>query len=417
MSGDGIRLGNRASGAPRLQRSGTDKTFGGEPVNRQGMTLLAAAGAVLMGLAGCSSGPGAGTANADSAAVKTAEAALQKLGSGAVLSKGPNGETAAPASAAELTTDEIAQVKAKKATAAIVMHYGGNDWATAQVAGLKSEFGKLGIDVVAVTDANFKPDQQVSQLQTVLTKKPDIIVSIPTDPVATASAYRAAAAAGSKLVFMDNVPKGMTAGKDYVSAVSADNYGNGVVSGYEMVKALGGEGKIGAIFHQADFFVTKQRYQGFLDTIKKFPKIKVVAKTGIAGPDFAGQAQVAASAMMTKQPDLAGIWGVWDVPAEGIMAAARAAGNQNLKIATEDLGTNVAIALAKNKLVVGLGAQRPFDQGVTEARLGAMALLGKKTPAYVAVPALPVDHNNVLKAWQQVYRSAPPAQVADSYQK
>jgi ribose transport system substrate-binding protein len=191
-----------------------------------------------------------------------------------------------------------------------------------------------------------------------------------------------------------------------------------VVSAYEMAKALGGEGKIGAIFHQADFFVTKQRYQGFTDTIKKqFPKIKIVASTGIAGPDFAGQAQVAASAMLTKHADLAGIWAVWDVPAEGVMAAARAAGNQNLKIATEDLGTNVAIALAKNKLVVGLGAQRPFDQGVTEARLGGLALLGKKTPAYVAVPALPVDHSNVLKAWQQVYHAPAPSSVAGSFKK
>jgi ribose transport system substrate-binding protein len=66
---------------------------------------------------------------------------------------------------------------------------------------------------------------------------------------------------------------------------------------------------------------------------------------------------------------------------------------------------------------VGLGAQRPFDQGVTEAKLGGLALLGKTTPAYVAVPALPVDHSNVLKAWQQVYHAAPPSAVANSYQK
>jgi ribose transport system substrate-binding protein len=385
---------------------------------RRTVALIAATGVVLAGLAGCSSTGGAGTTSASNPAVKKAEAALASMGSGAVLSKGPHGETAAPASSANLTADDVAKIKAKHATAAIVMHYGGNDWATAQIAGLKSEFTRLGITLIANTDANFKPDMQVSQLQTVMTKKPDIVVSIPTDPVATASAYKAAAAAGAKLVFMDNVPNGMTAGKDYVSDVSADNYGNGVVSAYEMAKALGGEGKIGAIFHQADFFVTKQRYQGFTDTIKKqFPKIKIVASTGIAGPDFAGQAQVAASAMLTKHADLAGIWGVWDVPAEGVMAAARAAGNQNLKIATEDLGTNVAIALAKNKLVVGLGAQRPFDQGVTEARLGGLALLGKKTPAYVAVPALPVDHSNVLKAWQQVYHAAAPSSVSGSFKK
>ena len=28
--------------------------------------------------------------------------------------------------------------------------------------------------------------------------------------------------------------------------------------------------------------------------------------------------------MLSKHPDLAGIWAVWDVPAEGVMAAARA---------------------------------------------------------------------------------------------
>ena len=384
------------------------------------VAFIAVAAAVGIGLTGCSSSGSTapGASGGDNAAVQKAEKALAEIVKGKVLSKGPHGETAAPATAADMTADEIAAVKAKKLTAAIVMHYGGNDWATAQIAGLKSEFGKLGIRVIATTDANFKPDQQVSQLETVMTQKPDLIVSIPTDPVATESAYKAVAAAGTKLVFMDNVPNGMTAGKDYVADVSADNYGNGVVSAYEMAKALGGEGKIGVIFHQADFFVTKQRYQGFTETIaKEFPKIKIVQETGIAGPDFAGQAQVAASAMLTKHADLGGIWAVWDVPAEGVMAAARAAGNTDLKIATEDLGTNVAIALAKDQLVVGLGAQRPFDQGVTEARLGALSLLGKTVPAYVAVPALPVDHDNVLDAWRQVYHADPPAAVQDSFKK
>jgi ribose transport system substrate-binding protein len=353
----------------------------------------------------------------DSGVSQKAEAALAKI-KGQVLSKGPNGETPSPASAAELTPAELAKVKAKGATAAIVMHYGGNDWATAQVAGLRDEFGKLGIKVVAVTDANFKPDKQVSDLETVLNKKPDIIVSIPTDPVATASAYKKAAAAGAKLVFMDNVPQGMTAGKNYVSVVSADNFGNGVTSAHLMAKALGGKGEIGVVFHEADFFVTKQRYDGFKQTItKEYPDIKIVEEKGIAGPDFAGDAQSAANAMLSKHPTLAGVWGVWDVPAEGIMAAARASGRTDLKIATEDLGKNVAIALAKNQLVVGLGAQVPFDQGVTEARLGAGALIGKKAPAYVALSALPVEHDNVLEAWKQVYHQDAPKDLQDSFAK
>jgi ribose transport system substrate-binding protein len=97
------------------------------------------------------------------------------------------------------------------------------------------------------------------------------------------------------------------------------------------------------------------------------------------------------------------------------MAAARANGRTDLQIATEDLGTNVAIALAKGELVAGLGAQRPFDQGVTEARLAAGSLLGKDLPAYVALGALPVEHDNVLDAWKQVYHQDPPADLAESF--
>ncbi|NIK57333.1 substrate-binding domain-containing protein [Kribbella shirazensis] len=337
---------------------------------------------------------------------------------GKVLSKGPHGEDPATAEAAELTDAEVAKVKAMGATAAIVMHYGGNDWANAQVAGLKEGFAELGIQVVATTDANFKPDKQVSDLETVITKKPDVIVSIPTDPVATAGAYKKAAAAGIKLVFMDNVPQGMTAGKDYVSVVSADNYGNGVVSAHLLAKALGGKGKVGVIFHEADFFVTKQRYDGLRKTLSEdYPDLEIVESKGIAGPDFAGDAQAAANAMLSKHPDLAGIWAVWDVPAEGVMAAARASGRADLKIATQDLGKNVAIALAKDQLVAGLGAQRPFDQGVTEAKLAAGALLGKTAPPYIALSALPVTHASVLEAWKQVYHVDAPADLQKVFKK
>jgi ribose transport system substrate-binding protein len=381
------------------------------------LPLLALAAALSLSVASCSSSSTASSNAPDAGVSEKAQQALDKI-TGQVLSKGPNGETPSPASVAELTTEEIDKIKALNATAAIVMHYGGNDWATAQTNGLKSEFEKLGIKVIATTDANFKPDKQVSDLETVMTQNPNIIVSIPTDPVATAGAYKKAAAAGAKIVFMDNIPQGLTAGQDYVSVVSADNYGNGVVSAHQMAKAIGGKGKIGLVFHQADFFVTKQRYEGFKETItKEYPEIQIVEEKGIAGPDFAGDAQAAANAMLSKYADLNGIWAVWDVPAEGVMAAARAAGRQDLKIATEDLGKNVAIALAKDQLVVGLGAQVPFDQGVTEARLAAGALIGKQAPAYVALSALPVDHSNVLEAWKQVYHEDAPKDIQDSYKK
>ncbi|MFM6939865.1 MAG: substrate-binding domain-containing protein [Rhodoluna sp.] len=381
------------------------------------VTSIGVSVALVLSLAACSvSGSNTATAT-DSTVATTVDAALKAL-DGKVLSLGPNGETPSGFETTEVSDADLAKIKAGNYTAAIVMHYGGNDWATAQIQGLKSEFARLGIKVVAVTDADFKPEKQVSDIETVMALKPDIIISIPTDPVATAAAYKKASAAGIKLVFMDNVPAGMVGGKDYVSVVSADNKGNGVVSAHLMAKALNGKGNIGLIFHDADFFVTKQRYEGFKETIATYPGIKIVEEKGIGGPDFAGDAQAAATALLTKHPDLDGIWGVWDVPAEGIMAAAREAGRTDLKIATQDLGTNVAIQLAKNELIVGLGAQRPYDQGVAEARLGALAKIGKTgLPNFVALGALPVSHENVLEAWKTVYSVDAPAAVKNAYKK
>ena len=70
-----------------------------------------------------------------------------------ILSKGPNGEEPSPASSVSLSAEEVERIRGLKAKAAIVMHYSRNDWSEAQVAGLKSQFDKMGIEVIAVTDA------------------------------------------------------------------------------------------------------------------------------------------------------------------------------------------------------------------------------------------------------------------------
>lgn len=334
-----------------------------------------------------------------------------------VLSQGPNGEDPASPDDVTLTDAELEEIRGMGATAAIVMHYGGNDWSQAQIAGLNQQFEEMGIEVVATTDADFRPEQQVSDIETVLARDPDIIVSIPTDPVATETAYRQAVDAGVTLVFMDNVPNAFEPGTDYVSAVSADNFGNGVAAAHLMAEALDCEGSVGIVYHEADFFVTRQRYDAFKETIEtEYPGIEIAAEQGITGPDFAGDAETAASAMLTQFTELDGIWAVWDVPAEGVVAAARSAGRDDLAITTIDLGLNVAIQIASGEFVYGLGAQRPFDQGVTEAILAGYGLLDKEAPPYVALPALPVKADNVLEAWDTVYHADPPADLASAAQ-
>ncbi|MCM3726566.1 substrate-binding domain-containing protein [Neobacillus cucumis] len=330
----------------------------------------------------------------------------------AVQDKGPNGEQAVSAKTLQLTEDELKKIKEGNYKAAIVMHYSGTDYMNAAVGAMKDTFKKMGIKIVAVTDAQFKAEKQVNDIETVLAKKPDIMISVPVDAVSTAPAYKKVVAQGVKLVFMDGAAQGLVAGKDYISIVSGDNMGNGATAADIMAEKLGGKGKVGIVYHDVNFFVTKNRSDAFEKRIKeKYPNIEIVAKSGITGPN---QAEEVASAMLTRHHDIDGIFAPWDVPAEGVMAAARTAGRDDLVVTTVDLGTNVAISIAQDGIVKGLGAQLPYDQGVAQAILAGYALIGKEAPAYVASPSIKVTKENVLDEWKLIYGTEAPDTVKNA---
>ena len=364
--------------------------------------VLAASMAGLL-LAGCGSGEASDSKDA-SQETKTANAPVETEG---IRSTGPNGEKATPASEITLTDEEKQPIRDGGYTAAISFHYGGNDWATSQLQGLEATFKDLGIEVVAVTDADFSAEQQVSDIETIMANKPDILVSIPTDATATSDAFKRAAAEGTKIVFMDNVPANMTAGNDYVSCVSADNYGNGCIAAELMGEALGGKGQIGMVYYDVDFFTTNQRDQGFRDTIAaNYPDIEIVTEQGFTDENGCSEQ---GDAILTQNPMIDGIYASWDIPMEGVLSSVRASGltPDDIKLTSIDLGNNIAKEIAEGT-VVGVGAQLPYDQGVAEATLAAQALLGKETPPYVVVDAKKVSSSNIVEAYEDVYHMEAP---------
>ncbi|MGG5371584.1 substrate-binding domain-containing protein [Enterococcus sp. AZ196] len=331
-----------------------------------------------------------------------------------IKSTGPNGEKAAPASALTLTDEEIAKLKAGNYSAAISFHYAGNDWSSAQQKGLEDTFKKLGINIVGTTDANFSVEQQVSDLETLTALNPDVMISIPTDAKATSDAFKRVSSRGIKLVFMDNVPDNFVAGENYVGAVSADNYGNGVIAAELIGDKLKGKGKIGIVNYDVDYFVTNQRLEAFEKTIKKkYPDIEVIAKSGFSDVN---QSTEVADAMLTQNPDIEAIFAIWDIPAEGVLSALTSAGREDIFVSTIDLGDNIAKEIAQGK-VLGVGAQLPYDQGVAEATMAAYALLGKETPSYVAVPATKVERNTIVSGYEMVYHKKAPGFITEELDK
>ena len=233
-------------------------------------------------------------AEGDEVRIGVAEEILNRIiqGESQIVGTGPHGEAATPASQVTLSNDEIDRIRAMNATAAISFHYTASDWSRAQLDGLQTQFAKMGISVVAVTDAGFVAARQVADIESVLARKPNIIVAIPADATLTADAFKKAAASGAKLVFMDQVPQGMQAGRDYISVVSADNYGCGEATAYMMAESLGGRGKVGVVFHTADLFAARQRHEAFKAVITtRYPEIQIVAEEGVAGPNLTADAE------------------------------------------------------------------------------------------------------------------------------
>ena len=161
-----------------------------------------------------------------------------------------------------------------------------------------------------------------------------------------------------------------------------------------------------------DFFVTNQRYDAFKTTMaEKYPNIEIVSEQGFLDE---GTCNIQGDAIMTQYPDIDAIFCHWDIPCEGVLSSVRAAGKSPL-LSTIDLGNNIALEIASGN-VLGLGAQRPYDQGVAEAMCAAYSLLGKEAPAYVAVAALRVDQSNILEAYSEVYYVDAPDWLVEAYE-
>ena len=124
--------------------------------------------------------------------------------------------------------------------------------------------------------------------------------------------------------------------------VSDDLFQMGKKAGDAMAAALGNKGKVGYIFHDADFYVTNQRDGAFKATIEKdYPEMQIVAEAGMADP---ARAEEIAQAMLTQHPDLDGIYVTWAEPAlESCFRLCRSPGNAHTKIVTLDLNEPAAL--------------------------------------------------------------------------
>ena len=251
---------------------------------------------------------------------------------------GPHGERASALTQLNLSYQEAELLRAERKTVAVVLHTSTSDWARQQVAGIVGTLGEYGAAVIEVVDCNFDPVAQSRALVRLSRRRLSGVISIPVGNTAVSDAHRAVAAAGTKLVLLDNAPAGLLPGTDYVSVVSADNFSLGQSAAEMLSSSIGQGGVVGVLSYGIDFFVTHEREIAFRKWMAS-NRPDVVIRTA----RFTNVQLVApvVDGLLAAQPDLAGLFAVWDAPAMQAIAALKAR-HRSLPITTIDLGNEVA---------------------------------------------------------------------------
>jgi ribose transport system substrate-binding protein len=349
---------------------------------------------------------GAAAAYADGCDVanKLSPAALVPTG---IVGSGPFGEKPSTVDSVKLTDEQAAKAKAAKFKIGVVMQTMDIDWSKLVVAGITDTLKKYDAELVGVTNPNFQADKQIAQIGDMIQLKPQAIISIPVDNTATAAAYKTISDAGIKLILMHQVPQGLKYPKDYQAVISPDNRGNGQVAAEILSAYIPQKGVVGLVDFGVDFFTTNERTRQVEQWFHEHrPDVTLKKVTFI---DTTKVGDVAAN-FLTANPDVHGLYVVWDAPAMQVASALRAQG-KDIPIVTIDLGIEDGLELASCGLVKGIAAQQPYDQGVAEAEAAIQVLLGNQPPPWIVLPAMPVLPSNLTASYNQVFHEDPPSEI------
>ena len=335
---------------------------------------------------------------------------VTKLTPAGIVGSGQSGETSSTTDTVKLTGEQAAKAKEAKFKVGVVMQTMDIDWSKLVVAGITDTLKKYDAELVGVTNPSFQADKQIAQIGDMIQLKPDAIISIPVDNTATAAAYKTISAAGIKLILMHQVPQGLEYPKDYQAVISPDNRGNGQVAAQMLAAHIPQNGVAGLVDFGVDFFTTNERTRQVEKWFGENRKDVTLKKVEFIDTTKVGD--VAAN-FLTANPDVQGLYVVWDAPAMQVASALRAQG-KDIPVVTIDLGIEAGLELASCGLIKGIAAQQPYDQGVAEAEAALQVLLGNQPPPWIVLPAMPVLPSNLTESYKKVFHEDPPAELVSA---
>ena len=125
-------------------------------------------------------------------------------------------------------------------------------------------------------------DEQIKLVEELSSQGVAGIVLAPIDSKALVPAVKAARARNVRVVIFDSALDAEV-GKDFIAFVGTHNRNAGKMAGEELVRLLGGKGKVVLLRHKKGSASTHEREEGFLEAMVGHPEMKVVSADQYAG--------------------------------------------------------------------------------------------------------------------------------------
>jgi ribose transport system substrate-binding protein len=284
----------------------------------------------------------------------------------------------------------------KKVT--LVQGVKGDEFYITMGCGAQEAARKAGVQLDITGPDKFDASLQTPVLNAVTAKGPDAILIAPTDTKAMFAPIQQAAQDGAKIILVDTTLDQPDVAE---SQIASDNLLGGELAGKELIKLIGGKGKVLVVNVKPGISTTDQRQQGFEEAVKGESGIEYLGAE--FSQDEPARAASIVKATLAKDPDLKGIFATNLFSAEGSANGLREAGKLgDVKIVGFDAGP-AQVKQLEEGLVQALIAQKPADIGRQGVEQAVNALEGKPvkkkiTTGYVTVEKKGLSEPKVKEA-------------------
>lgn len=228
--------------------------------------------------------------------------------------------------------------------------------------------------------------EQMSELENVVTEKPDAIVFVPVDLKALGPGIEKVNDAKIPIV---NIVDRAATGK-FVTYVGSDDVTLAYATGTALLKAIGGKGKVVIIEGTKGSETNSQRVQGFKKALADFPNVTLLASQ--PGNYQRLQALQVMENLLQTYPEIDGVLAANDAMALGSLEALDGAQRKAAVIGIN--ATPEAIDAIKKGTMLASGDFNGFKMGCLGTMAALRQLHGQPVPAEIIMKPVVVDKSN-----------------------